>query len=101
MDFETLLSYQWGVMMPEFIILGVAVALSLIDLFIPENRNRQLLGLFAFVGVAVSFVSLLGLWTSDVTSILDDTFRLDSFAKSFKALLLIGSALVLLLAIQY
>lgn len=101
MDFETLLSYQWGVMMPEFIILGVAVALSLIDLFIPENRNRQLLGLFAFVGVAVSFVSLLGLWTSDVTSILDDTFRLDSFAKSFKALLLIGSALVLLLAIHY
>ncbi len=69
MDFETLLSYEWGVMMPEFIILGVAVALSLIDLFMPENRNRQLLGLFAFVGVAVSFVSLLGLWTSDVTSI--------------------------------
>ncbi|KHF28246.1 NADH-quinone oxidoreductase subunit M [Anoxybacillus sp. BCO1] len=101
MDFETLLSYEWGVMMPEFIILGVAVALSLIDLFMPENRNRQLLGLFAFVGVAVSFVSLLGLWTSDVTSILGDTFRLDSFAKSFKALLLIGSALVLLLSIHY
>ncbi|MGG3999156.1 NADH-quinone oxidoreductase subunit NuoN [Anoxybacillus kestanbolensis] len=101
MDFETLLSYQWGVMMPEFIILGVAVALSLIDLFMPEDRNRRLLGLFAFVGVAVSFVSLLGLWTSDVTSILGDTFRLDSFAKSFKALLLIGSALVLLLAIHY
>jgi NADH-quinone oxidoreductase subunit N len=101
MEMETLLKYEWGVMMPEFIILGVATILSLIDLFMPKDRNRRPLALFALTGVFVAFVSLLSLLSIDVTSILGDTFRLDSFAKAFKLLLLLGGALVLLLSLHY
>lgn len=101
MTWETLLHYKWGVMAPEFIILGVATALSLIDLFMPNDQNRRPLGWFAIAGVAVAIISLTGLLSVGTTSILYDTFRLDAFGKAFKFLLLTGAALVLLLAMDY
>lgn len=101
MDLETLLSYQWGIMGPEFIILGVLTAISLLDLFMPKSIDRKILGWFGFAGILLAILSLVTLLGNDVTSILYDTFRLDSFAKAFKLLLLIGAALVLLLAISY
>lgn len=101
MTWETLLQYKWGVMAPEFIILGVATALSLIDLFMPNNQSRRPLGWFAVAGVIVAIVSLVGLLSVDTTSILHDTFRLDAFGKAFKLLLLTGAALVLLLSLDY
>ncbi|UOE55314.1 NADH-quinone oxidoreductase subunit NuoN [Bacillus sp. CMF12] len=101
MDLETLLSYEWGIMTPEFIILGVATALSLMDLFMPKSQSRKILGWVGFAGILAALVSLLGLIGHGPESILLDTFRLDSFAKAFKLLLLIGSAMVLLIAIGY
>jgi NADH-quinone oxidoreductase subunit N len=101
MDLETLLKYEWGIMTPEFIVLGVATILSLIDLFMPNGKDRRLLGWFAFAGVAVAILSLLGLLNVEVTSILEDTFRLDSFAKAFKLILLVGAGLVILLSMDY
>jgi len=101
MDIETLLSFNWGAMMPEFIILGVATALCLIDLFMPAKYNRRSLGWFAIAGVLVAIISLLSLLSLETTSILYDTFRLDSFAKAFKLILLMSSLLVLLLAESY
>ncbi len=101
MDIETLLSFEWGVMMPEFIILIVATILTLLDLFMPKGQNRKILGWIGFVGILAAIVSLLGLLDGGITSILYDTFRLDAFAKAFKLLLLVGSGLVMLLAIGY
>lgn len=101
MDFQTLQSFKWSVMAPEFIILGVAALLSIIDLFMPKKMDRKILGWIGIVGVFAALVSLAGLVDTGVTSILYDTFRLDSFAIAFKFLLLGGSALVLLLAISY
>jgi NADH-quinone oxidoreductase subunit N len=101
MNMETLLQYKWGVMMPEFIVLGVATVLSLIDLFMPDDKDRRPLAWFAFAGVIVAFISVIGLLGVDTTSILHDTFRLDAFGKAFKLLLLAGAALVLLLALDY
>ncbi|WP_199426065.1 NADH-quinone oxidoreductase subunit NuoN [Thermaerobacillus caldiproteolyticus] len=101
MKWETLVQYKWGMMTPEFIILGVATILSLIDLFMPRDKDRRLLAWFAFVGVAIAFVSVIGLLPAKTASILYDTFRLDAFAKAFKLLLLAGAALVLLLALDY
>jgi len=101
MDLETLLQYEWGIMTPEFVVLGVATILSLIDLFMPNEKDRRLLGWFAFTGVMVAILSLLGLLDVPATSILDDTFWLDSFAKAFKLILLVGAGLVLLLAMYY
>ncbi len=101
MDTEILLSFDWGVMAPEFIILGVATLLSLLDLFMASDRDRRPLGWIGIVGIllAIGFtVSLIG---NDVTSILYDTFRLDSFAIAFKLILLVGTGLVILLAMSY
>ncbi|XJZ27126.1 NADH-quinone oxidoreductase subunit NuoN [Bacillota bacterium Lsc_1132] len=101
MDFHTLQSFKWGVMAPEFIILGVASLLCLMDLFMPKKMDRKVLGWIGIAGIFAAIISLAGMVDTGVTSILYDTFRLDSFAKAFKFLLLGGSALVLFLAISY
>lgn len=101
MDLETLLSFEWGIMMPEFIILGVLTIITLLDLFMPRTQNRKILGWIGFVGILAAIVSLVGLLDKDVTAILYDTFRLDSFAKAFKLILLGGAGFVMLLAISY
>lgn len=101
MDIETLLSYKWSIMAPEFIILGVATLLSLLDLFMPKSQNRKILGWIGLAGILAALVSLVSLFGLGAESILYDTFRLDSFAKAFKLLLLMGAALVFLLAISY
>ena len=101
MDLETLLSFEWGIMMPEFIILGIATILTLCDLFMPKTIDRKILGWIGFAGILAALVSLLGLLDHGVASILYDTFRLDAFAKAFKMILLVGAALVMLLSISY
>lgn len=101
MSLEQLLEFKWSIMTPEFIILGVATILSLIDLFMPKKMDRKILGWIGVAGIAAATVSLAGLIDEPVTAILYDTFRLDGFAKAFKFLLLIGSLFVLLLAISF
>ncbi|PLT35852.1 NADH-quinone oxidoreductase subunit NuoN [Bacillus sp. V5-8f] len=101
MDMETMLSYDWGAMAPEFIILGTAVLLSILDLFAPKQFNRRSLAWLALTGILLAFVALLGLMGQESVSILHDTFQLDSFAVAFKIILLIGAALVILLAHSY
>ena len=101
MDIETLLSFKWSIMTPEFIILGVATILSLLDLFMPKTVNRKLLGWLGLAGILAALVSLISLFGIGTESILYDTFRLDSFGKAFKLLLLIGAAFVFLIALSY
>ncbi|KAB2336530.1 NADH-quinone oxidoreductase subunit NuoN [Cytobacillus depressus] len=101
MDLAELLSYKWSIMTPEFIILGVATLLSLLDLFMPKTVNRKLLGWLGFAGVLAALASLISLLGQGAESILYDTFRFDAFAKAFKLLLLMGAALVMLLATSY
>lgn len=100
MDLDTLLSFEWGIMAPEFIILGVATIMSLLDLFMPKSVDRRNIGWFGVAGILLAMISLAGLFDKELTSILYDTFRLDSFAKAFKLLMLAGAALVLILAIS-
>ncbi|MFS1517044.1 NADH-quinone oxidoreductase subunit NuoN [Bacillus sp. SCS-151] len=101
MDLDTLLSYEWGIMAPEFVILGVATLLSLIDLFMGQNKSRKPLAWLGIAGIVVAIIFLVGSFDKDVTSILYDTYRLDSFGKAFKLLLLVGAGLVLLLSMSY
>lgn len=101
MNLQTLLSFNWSIMAPEFIILGATAILTILDLLMPNKQDRKILGWIAIVAVFAAMVSLAGLTDRGVTSILYDTFRLDSFAKAFKFLLLGGSALVLFMAISY
>ena len=101
MSMHTLLQYKWGMMTPEFIVLGTALILSLMDLIMPNDRDRRPLAWVAFVGVVVALIAAVGLIPAKAVSILNDTFRLDAFSKAFKLLLLAGGALSLLLAFDY
>ncbi|MDQ0200839.1 NADH-quinone oxidoreductase subunit NuoN [Neobacillus ginsengisoli] len=101
MSFKTLTSFHWSIMTPEFIILGVAAVLTLLDLFMPKKQDRRILGWISIVAILAAMVSVTGLLDQGVTSILDDTFRLDGFAKAFKLLLLAGAGLVMFLAVSY
>lgn len=101
MDLKMLGSFNWSIMTPEFIILGVAAVLTILDLFMPKKLDRRILGWISLAGIFAAIVSLSGLLDMGATSILDDTFRLDAFAKAFKLLLLVGSLLVMFLAISY
>ncbi|MGO4889171.1 NADH-quinone oxidoreductase subunit NuoN [Anaerobacillus sp. MEB173] len=101
MDLETLLSYPWGIMAPEFTILIVATLLSLIDLFMKNNQSRKILAWFGFAGIIVALIFLAGQIGEPVQMILHDTYRLDSFSIAFKFILLIGAALVMLMTISY
>jgi NADH-quinone oxidoreductase subunit N len=64
MDLETLLSFDWSVMAPEFIILGVATLLSLLDLFLPKKIDRRLLGWLGFAGILTAIAFLAGMFDS-------------------------------------
>ncbi|MDP4551575.1 NADH-quinone oxidoreductase subunit NuoN [Alkalihalobacillus macyae] len=99
MDMETLLQYEWNSMWPEFTILLTAVALSLIDLFMNKKKDRSLLIWLALAGIAVAIVCLVLQFDDGVVSILNETYRLDSFAKAFKFLMLLGTGFVLLLGV--
>lgn len=101
MDMNTLLSFEWGAMAPEFIILGIATILSIVDLFAPKHFDRRILGWIGFAGILVALAATINLLALEPISILYDTFRLDSFAKAFKILLLVGAAFVMLLAVSY
>ncbi|MFJ7726038.1 NADH-quinone oxidoreductase subunit NuoN [Neobacillus sp. NPDC097160] len=101
MDIETLKSFNWSVMTPEFIILGVTVLLTLLDLFLPKKQDRKILGWVGIAGIFVAIIAVASLLGTEATSILDDTFTLDAFGKAFKIILLAGSALVMFLAISY
>jgi NADH-quinone oxidoreductase subunit N len=88
MDLETLKSFEWSVMTPEFIILGVAALLTLLDLFLPKKVDRRVLGWFGIVGILAAIISVASLLsTTGAVSILDDSFTLDAFGKAFKLIL--------------
>ncbi|HWO97851.1 MAG TPA: NADH-quinone oxidoreductase subunit NuoN [Bacillus sp. (in: firmicutes)] len=101
MDIDTLLSYEWKMMTPEFIVLGTATLLSLLDLFVGKRIQHKVLGYMGIVGILAAALALVSLLDAPSAQILDDIFRLDAFAKMFKLLLLAGAALVMFLAIEY
>ncbi|MBH0164380.1 NADH-quinone oxidoreductase subunit NuoN [Fictibacillus sp. 7GRE50] len=101
MDLDTLLSFRWSVMLPEFIILGVATLLSVIDLFMKKESSRKPLAWLAGAGILAALITIFMQLDIEVTSILYDTYRLDSFSKAFKILLLLGTLLVIVLSSNY
>ena len=83
MDMETVMSMNWSLMIPEFLILGAALLISVMDLMMPKRFDRRVLGWFAFGSILIAIIVLIGLIPLEAGSILYDTFRLDSFAKAF------------------
>lgn len=100
MDMKTLLDLSWHLMTPEFILLGGAILLSLLDLFAKQTFERRNLSYGAIGVVILALVALVTLYGAPAGEILDGSFVLDGFSKAFKTLLLLGGILVLLLAVE-
>ncbi|WP_042354342.1 NADH-quinone oxidoreductase subunit NuoN [Bacillus rubiinfantis] len=101
MSLESFQQINWSIMTPEFIILGVIALLVLMDLFMPKNMDRKIIGWIGIAAVFAAMVATAAMVGGPVESILADTFRVDSFALAFKLLLLGGTGLVLFLAVSY
>ncbi|MRG86181.1 NADH-quinone oxidoreductase subunit NuoN [Salinibacillus xinjiangensis] len=99
MDIQTLLSFEWGMMAPEFTILIVGILLSLLDLFGKDTWKKSLPWL-AVGGVGVAIIFLLFQYGHGDISILGNTYVFDSFAFYFKLILLIATLLILLMVIS-
>lgn len=100
MDLDTLLSYPWGIMSPEFTILGIATLLSLLDLFLKDKNDRRILAWLGLAGILLAFFFVLRNIGQPVQEILYDTYRLDGFANAFKLLFLGGVAIVFIMSLD-
>ncbi|MDQ0339434.1 NADH-quinone oxidoreductase subunit N [Caldalkalibacillus uzonensis] len=101
MDLETLLSYPWRIMLPEFTILGVATLISLLDLFMKEKVDRKVLAWIALGGIGLALFFLVLNTGQPVQEILYETYRLDGFANAFKFIFLVGAALIFITSFDY
>jgi len=100
MDLETLLSYPWRIMLPEFVILITATLLSLLDLFWKEKTSKRPLDWLALAGIGLALIFLVINTGQPVREILYETFRLDGFASAFKLIFLLGAGLVFLISLD-
>nr|WP_242144824.1 MULTISPECIES: NADH-quinone oxidoreductase subunit NuoN [unclassified Bacillus cereus group] len=98
MDMEVLFQLPWHLMIPEFILLGGAILLSLLDLFFKVNQKYVSFG--AVLTAGFSLFALIMLYDEPAGTILEGSFVLDGFSKGFKTLLLVGAILVLCIAIS-
>ncbi|MBO8165412.1 MAG: NADH-quinone oxidoreductase subunit NuoN [Brevibacillus sp.] len=103
MDVKDIFSYDWSYLLPEFIILGFATLLSLIDLFMGKRANRAVLGWLALLGVVLAggFVISNMQELDEPISYMADMLRVDDFGNAFKLLFLGGVAFTLLLSLSY
>ncbi|WP_102348258.1 NADH-quinone oxidoreductase subunit NuoN [Bacillus sp. Marseille-P3661] len=101
MDLETLLSYQWGLMAPEFVILGTATLLSLLDLFMGDKKSRKPLAWVGITGIIIALIFLITQIGHEPADILFGTYQFDPFALAFKFIFLVGTAFVLLIGLNY
>ncbi|MFD2368423.1 NADH-quinone oxidoreductase subunit NuoN [Brevibacillus sp. GCM10020057] len=103
MDVKDIFSYNWSYLLPEFIILGFATVLSLLDLFAGKRLGKQVIGWLSLVGVVLAAVFVfVNVGTLDKPySYMADMIRIDNYGNAFKLLFLAGTAFALLMSLSY
>lgn len=99
MTWKALSEFQWESMGPEIILIAAALLLLVLELVLPKNVSRKVIGWVGLISVVAAFVWLITLYNHEPVNLLFGTFKLDSFSIVFKTILLIGAILVLLLAL--
>jgi len=103
MDVKDIFQYDWSYLLPEFIILGFATLLSLLDLFAGKRLGKQVIGWLSLVGVVLAavFVFVNVNTTGKPYSYMADMIRIDDYGNAFKLLFLGGTAFALLISLSY
>ncbi|WP_088070187.1 NADH-quinone oxidoreductase subunit NuoN [Gottfriedia luciferensis] len=99
MTWKALSEFQWGTMGPEIILVAAVLLLLTLELLLPKNTNRKVLGWIGLLSIVASLIWTFTLYSHGPTSLLAGSFKLDSFGLLFKTVLLIGAILILLLAL--
>jgi len=103
MEVKDIFSYDWSYLLPEFVILGVATLLSLLDLFWGKRLGQAVLGWIALAGVFLSGLFVVNniQALSEPLSYMGDMMRVDDYGNAFKLLFLTGVAFTLILSLSY
>lgn len=96
-----LAQYDWSVMAPEFTILAVVTLVSLMDLFTPNTTDRRFLGWFGILGCVVAGWFVFQNVGLGVVEILNGSYRVDAYGNLFKLIFLAGTAVTLLMSMNY
>ncbi|WP_166243560.1 NADH-quinone oxidoreductase subunit N [Paenibacillus turpanensis] len=87
-------------LLPELVLVGAAVLLTLLDLFLPKSAGRHTIGVLALVSLLVSgFFAFQQLGMENPVSLLSGSFRVDDFSALFKLILLGSTAFIVLLGL--
>jgi NADH-quinone oxidoreductase subunit N len=93
---------NFAAIMPETILSVVAMALLLINVFVPSEQKAYL-GYLSLLGIVVTFFPIVSGWNAPVElqSGFNGSVLQDNFALFFKAIFLVSAALSILIADQY
>jgi NADH-quinone oxidoreductase subunit N len=90
--------------LPLLIVVGWAIVLMVVDLFVPA-RNKRLVGWLALVGYATALISTLFLWGEEVGAFTPvggtPMILVDNYSNFLNALFLLTGALSVLIAVNY
>ncbi|MGH7806365.1 MAG: NADH-quinone oxidoreductase subunit N, partial [Candidatus Binatia bacterium] len=87
-------------LLPVLFVTGLAFLVLLLDLFLPGS-DREVLAWPSVVGLAIAGIGALVLWGSPPAETLAASFRLDNYALFFDVILCLGSAIALLMSVEY
>ena len=99
MDMITIPAVNLTPILPETFLSVLAMALLLINVFIPSNQ-KSYIGYISFIGIVVSAVLVGAGWGAHVESFNGSVVQ-DNFATFFKMIFLIAAGLAILIADQY
>ncbi|TDF93601.1 NADH-quinone oxidoreductase subunit N [Paenibacillus piri] len=87
-------------MAPELTLVIAAVVLSLLDLLLPRQTNRTLLGWLSLAGIVISGLFVVSyLHPAEPKQLLNLSYRIDDFANIIKLILLTGAGLITFMSI--
>jgi NADH-quinone oxidoreductase subunit N len=90
---------NFAAIMPEIVLSVFAMALLLINVFVPSEQKAYL-GYLSFVGIAVTFFFVFGAWGTPQQGFNGAVVQ-DNFALFFKGIFLVAAALTVLISDQY
>src|SRR6516164_2892622 len=93
---------NFAAIMPETILSIVAMALLLVNVFVPTEQKTYL-GWLSLIGIAVAFCPIVTYWNAPVElqSGFNGSVLQDNFALFFKGIFLVSAALSTLITDQY